>query len=424
MSARPDGERVQPRYVERFVCSAGACTATCCVGWRIDVDRESYERMRVLTAAASEEARAEFERNVHLTPEPRADRHRHALILLRDDAACAFLDEDRLCWLQRHVGEDALSDLCALYPRELRVVRGRVEITATLSCPEIARAALLADDANELVRAPDAPTPLNRVRALVADGASPWFDAIDEVCDGFWEILRQADAPLAARLAAIGCAAAETRPWFHRAAPTLDCDRLRAVFARHASAEVLGTLARELATMDGQGDRSAATLMSFLEAVPKSATSPFGALLRSIGAAYAARDGATPFDTVYAAYRRRRRRWMDRDGAAIDRLFTRWAVSYVVRDWYVDERDLVAYVVRLLVRVAGLRFLLLSDPRLDAADDADEATRRKTLEETAVAVVQAYTRDVEHAGGAVVEFDTKMRERMPTIAHALFLLEV
>ncbi len=33
---------VTPHYYKEFKCIAGACTDTCCAGWDVDVDDESY----------------------------------------------------------------------------------------------------------------------------------------------------------------------------------------------------------------------------------------------------------------------------------------------------------------------------------------------------------------------------------------------
>ena len=32
-----------PDYYEKFACIAGACEDTCCAGWEIDLDEETYE---------------------------------------------------------------------------------------------------------------------------------------------------------------------------------------------------------------------------------------------------------------------------------------------------------------------------------------------------------------------------------------------
>jgi lysine-N-methylase len=55
--------------------------------------------------------------------------------------------EGGLCGIQRKYGETFLGDACHLYPRVTRGVGETSFMTATLSCPEIARQALFHDDA-------------------------------------------------------------------------------------------------------------------------------------------------------------------------------------------------------------------------------------------------------------------------------------
>src|SRR5262249_12258330 len=61
---------------------------------------------------------------------------RHALLVLTDDASCAFLDHG-LCSIQARFGEELLPDACASFPPSLGRVGDRFERVATTACPEI-----------------------------------------------------------------------------------------------------------------------------------------------------------------------------------------------------------------------------------------------------------------------------------------------
>jgi lysine-N-methylase len=63
---------------------------------------------------------------------------------------CPFMEE-KLCGIQKTLGEDKLSDTCATYPRNNRLLGGQHEQSLTLSCPEAARLALLQADAMDFV---------------------------------------------------------------------------------------------------------------------------------------------------------------------------------------------------------------------------------------------------------------------------------
>ena len=97
----------------------------------------------------------------------------------------------------------------------------------------------------------------------------------------------------------------------------------------------------------------------------------------------------------------------------------------MAKEWYVVEHDLVDFAIRLFVRVAVLRFLLLSHPGLDEADGLpDAADRVRALDAAVVDVVQRYSRDVEHDRSAIGTLDARVRARSPSIAHAMFMLNV
>ena len=40
-----------PHYYKDFRCIAGACTDTCCAGWDVDVDKDSYKYYKTVKGA-------------------------------------------------------------------------------------------------------------------------------------------------------------------------------------------------------------------------------------------------------------------------------------------------------------------------------------------------------------------------------------
>jgi lysine-N-methylase len=80
-------------------------------------------------------------------PNPQGNkRSDFARIRTSSTAACFFLEEDRLCGIQKQLGPTFLSVTCAIYPRSVVVHAGIEERSLTLSCPEAARLTLLHGD--------------------------------------------------------------------------------------------------------------------------------------------------------------------------------------------------------------------------------------------------------------------------------------
>ena len=130
----------------RFRCLAGDCEATCCGGWGIAVEPSANRRLKLL--AKGDLALGQLlERGIELTP----DGPDHARLRFLPSGDCSMLDDAGLCSIQAKFGHAALFDVCAAYPRYANEVDGELELFGTLSCPEVARLALLADDGFDVV---------------------------------------------------------------------------------------------------------------------------------------------------------------------------------------------------------------------------------------------------------------------------------
>ncbi len=130
---------LQPQYVGRFQCTGSACEDSCCVGWHVAIDKETY---RIYRDCPDMELRLKMGKKVTRNRSTASDTD-YAKIKLNDDGGCPFLDQDRMCSVQRKLGEQFLSVTCTTYPRISTIVNGSLEKTLTFSCPEATRLALL-----------------------------------------------------------------------------------------------------------------------------------------------------------------------------------------------------------------------------------------------------------------------------------------
>jgi lysine-N-methylase len=130
---------LRPQYGRRFQCAGGACEDTCCHGWSIPVDKQTYEKYQLLPAGS---IRSVVDTHVSTVPSASTDTL-YATIKLTSEKECPFLTAERLCGLQKEHGNDYLSATCSIYPRVLNQVEGQLEVSLYLSCPEAARSVLL-----------------------------------------------------------------------------------------------------------------------------------------------------------------------------------------------------------------------------------------------------------------------------------------
>lgn len=128
-----------PEYMKEFQCIGSECEDTCCSGWKVVIDKESYTSYRKTTNSLLKE---KLKKSITRNRSNSTDEN-YAKIRMSNEGACTLLDEDNLCTIQKELGPDFLSNTCAIYPRVLNRVDNVVEKSATLSCPEAARLALL-----------------------------------------------------------------------------------------------------------------------------------------------------------------------------------------------------------------------------------------------------------------------------------------
>ncbi|MCT4663304.1 MAG: flagellin lysine-N-methylase [Tissierellales bacterium] len=130
---------LQPTYIKNFKCIGSACEDSCCEGWRVDLDKKTYKKYKKIKTGPLKKL---FEAKIKRYHGKYTDK-KFGKIDMDTKGRCPFLDGDNLCMIQSELGEEYLSDVCTTYPRLERMVDGQYERGASVSCPEIARMALL-----------------------------------------------------------------------------------------------------------------------------------------------------------------------------------------------------------------------------------------------------------------------------------------
>jgi hypothetical protein len=128
----------QPDYVSKFRCIASDCEDTCCCGWRVALDKTTFEKYQELTRSGADLFNGKITRDGIMPVE--GD---FAEVALHEGNVCPFLTDEKLCGIQNAYGEDYLSVTCGVFPRNYSLVNGKMELALHLSCPHAARLALL-----------------------------------------------------------------------------------------------------------------------------------------------------------------------------------------------------------------------------------------------------------------------------------------
>ena len=116
-----------PEYFKDFKCIASECEDTCCAGWGIVIDDETYDKYQKVDGAFGDRLKSEIVN----------DAGENIFVLKGND--CPFLNENKLCDIYNELGEGGLCYTCRQYPRYLEEFGSLREMGISLSCPEAAR---------------------------------------------------------------------------------------------------------------------------------------------------------------------------------------------------------------------------------------------------------------------------------------------
>lgn len=115
---------IQPDYYEDFHCAADRCAHSCCVGWEIDIDEDTFAYYSRMNGKIGEELR----KNISADPLPH--------FILEGGERCPFLEKSGLCRLILTLGEDSLCDICREHPRFYNEFSDRTEAGLGMCCEE------------------------------------------------------------------------------------------------------------------------------------------------------------------------------------------------------------------------------------------------------------------------------------------------
>ena len=114
-------------FFDSFVCSGSACKNTCCSGWNIALDKETYDFYEASHGAFSKYVK----KNIGQTDG-------NYFIKMTEKKECPFLDEMGLCKIYQEYGPEHMSNTCKLFPRTCLNIEGKTVFSMlNHSCEEV-----------------------------------------------------------------------------------------------------------------------------------------------------------------------------------------------------------------------------------------------------------------------------------------------
>ena len=117
---------ILPDYYQEFACLAAACQDSCCVGWEIDIDDETFDYYKSIEGPFGKRLRDHM----------RTDGCNSFLL---QERRCPFLNKENLCDICIELGEESLCEICTEYPRFTMEYGSFREKCLGLSCEEAGR---------------------------------------------------------------------------------------------------------------------------------------------------------------------------------------------------------------------------------------------------------------------------------------------
>jgi lysine-N-methylase len=401
------------RSMEGFHCIGGDCEDTCCqLWWHITIDQGSYARLK--KAMRGEPL---FERTFQLLPPAERNKETFAYVPEALSGNCPMLTDDKLCTLHARWGEPLLPVVCATYPRQVASVGGRLELSGALSCPEVARRALLQPNGAELVEiTQEAMGEPRRQRTLLP--MTPYKEAFDGIRGTLFHLFGLGEYPLASRLYFALTFADAIGSFFRSDAERIDEERMGRELALLDEPAVRDQLHERLSAQEGQGPIAtsllghALALRLTLHRVERTLE-----LLNGVFGEYAATGGAradgenwilSP-EPLYASFRARWERLQTQAGERVDRWLTNYCQHHAMHSWYTDYPTLGSYLRLLALKVALLRFMLAGHPRVREALDAGDGER---LDAACIQVVYILSRAWDHSPSFLEALSKTLSEKM------------
>lgn len=133
-----------PDYYKEFSCIADQCKDSCCIGWEIDIDEDTYAFYRHMDGAIGKRLKKYMYQTVD----------GEYSFELQQQGRCPFLNTTNLCDICIELGEEALSEVCTEYPRFTIEYGNVIQKCLSLSCEEVGRLVFTRKDSVSIIELP------------------------------------------------------------------------------------------------------------------------------------------------------------------------------------------------------------------------------------------------------------------------------
>jgi lysine-N-methylase len=399
MSSQQFTEIFGARYMRDFQCAGPECPDTCCAGWKVEVDKSHYKKIKKkLSSSAAGKKR--FNEAIKRNRSSNADDLAYAVIATDKEKNCLFLQTDRWCQLQREFGEGILPNTCASYPRSMIAREQRLEVYGVMSCPVVAESVLLSEKPFDLLDIPasEGVQRSGSIRYSIQEGdAYDYF--FDDVRGFVLNLLLAQSLSFEQKVYVLSRFAAELHEEYRRGCDLSVGPRLAELIARYRQPAAQEKLMKEFQQIPDSDAASVNEVMQLLMAGVQSLSVTNSTFKSYIDSLLAAVD----IDTDNKAWDQpTTERFLNHyqynkhcgDGSVwqlLDESLLRYSINHWLSVPYLITDTLLGFIQNWVLRVASLRLLVMSNPAWQQAEAMPEDEQKVLF----VQVFQQYGRGIE-----------------------------
>ncbi|HAT4119332.1 TPA: lysine-N-methylase [Clostridium perfringens] len=164
-----------------FKCIGPNCIDTCCAGWDINIDENTFKKYESDKGNLKELINGKYLKNSES-----GDSFNYGFMKITKDNKCPFLNDNLLCEIHGKCGEENLSITCRRYPRVFNIIDDIYEKSGLPSCEEICSKAFLNKEKMEFIEiAEELDEDSIEIRRVIDTDA---FIGSDNLIQYFWDI--------------------------------------------------------------------------------------------------------------------------------------------------------------------------------------------------------------------------------------------
>jgi len=391
-----------------FQCLGGQCEDSCCRHWDISFDKKHFDKLKADIIDAGKDPTL-LEQKLYISED--ATEKNYAEVIFDEKGVCPFLDACGLCEIHAEHGVETLSDVCTFFPRFLVQFEDHCEVSGSLSCPELARKTLLADQAFELKEIPVSSLPRDHdfpiSNELIYDEDNAYLSKFSIVRESMLKIMSDDSVSFEARLYSISGLANATSTYYFEGCRPIQIKQLENDLKSYSSSLKLMHTQLMLDQYIPEDPLAIIVVQAVLrlriqrfpdETFSKMINASFDHYEKKLADVPALPDGNFPPEALMTLYQVEALRLNAEFPELMDRVFSRYTQNSIFREMFTSMPNLFTYVHMLTIRVAMLKFLIVSHPEVISLLDngLDKKTQQKLLEEKIIEVIYQFSRSIDH----------------------------